>query len=158
MNLRLQREPSKKGATYGKLYLGDVFLCHTLEDTIREVPNEPVEKWKIQGATAIPAGTYTIVIDFSSRFRCLMPHLLGVSGFDGVRLHCGNTAAQTEGCVLVGSERVSVGNFVDPVEALSLSRTAFEPLFARMKQAAAANEEIKIEILNPEAIYGDSAA
>ena len=104
---RLQREEFTTESTVGKLYfrLSDrdpwTWLCWTLEDVVREVPGEPVEAWKVKGQTAIPRGTYAVRVTRSSRFKADLPLLLDVPGFAGVRLHGGNTAADTDGCILV---------------------------------------------------------
>ena len=104
---RLQREEFTDESTVGKLYfrLSDrdpwTWLCWTLEDVVREVPGEPVEAWKIKGDTAIPRGTYAVRVTRSNRFKTDLPLLLNVPGFEGVRIHGGNTAADTEGCILV---------------------------------------------------------
>jgi hypothetical protein len=76
-------------------------LCWTLEDVIREVPGQPVENWKIFGETAIPSGTYQALLNFSQHFQRDLPELLNVPGYAGVRIHGGNTAVDTEGCILV---------------------------------------------------------
>lgn len=141
MELRLQREATNKGATVGSLLLNGTFLCFTLEDPIREVENEPVEQWKVAGDTAIPAGKYTIILDASVRFHRLMPHLIGVPGFDGIRIHSGNTTEDTEGCILVGTTRGS--------NCVYDSRIAFNVLWELMKAAVAVEEAIHITILNP---------
>lgn len=106
----LVRQPSALGQTLGKLMWGepDKFL-YTLEDVVREQRYQDgtlvdPAKWKIAGQTAIPAGTYAVVLDYSTRFGRIMPHILGVPGFDGIRIHGGNTAADTEGCILVGTQ------------------------------------------------------
>ena len=104
---RLQREEFTDESTVGKLYfrLSDrdpwTWLCWTLEDVVREVPGEPVEAWKVKGQTAIPRGTYAVRVTRSSRFKADLPILLNVPGFEGIRIHGGNTAADTEGCILV---------------------------------------------------------
>ena len=104
---RLVREEFTTESTVGKLYfrLSDrdpwTWLCWTLEDVVREVPGEPVEAWKIPGETAIPRGTYAVRVTRSSRFKADLPILLNVPGFEGIRIHGGNTAADTEGCILV---------------------------------------------------------
>ena len=72
------------------------FKCNSLEDTVRI--NSP----KIPGKTSIPAGRYKIIIDFSNRFQKLMPHILNVPNFEGIRIHSGNKAEDTEGCILLG--------------------------------------------------------
>lgn len=85
MTLILQRTHEVEDTTFGKLYLNDMtFLNYTLEDKVREV--------KIKHQTAIPAGTYQIIINKSERFKQFLPLLLNVPGFDGIRIHKGNYA------------------------------------------------------------------
>lgn len=85
-----------KGAEYtiGKLYIDGQYFCDTLEDTVRKV--------KIAGKTAIPAGTYKVKKTMSPRFKKILPEILNVPNFSGVRIHAGNTAADTDGCLLLG--------------------------------------------------------
>lgn len=87
-----------KGANYtiGKLYIDGVYFCDTLEDTVRPAGE------KIAGKTAIPAGTYRVKKTMSPRFKKVLPEILNVPNYTGVRIHAGNTAADTEGCVLLG--------------------------------------------------------
>ena len=94
MLLELRRRKSDEFCTIGDLYVNRVLFCQTLEDVVRRV--------KIPNATAIPAGEYIIELDWSGRFQRVMPHLIGVSGFEGIRIHSGNVAADTSGCILVG--------------------------------------------------------
>lgn len=107
LEFRLTREEFSDESTVGRLFfrLSDrdpwTWLCWTLEDPVREVPGEPVEAWKIKGDTAIPRGTYAVRVTRSNRFKTDLPLLLNVPGFEGVRIHGGNTAADTEGCILV---------------------------------------------------------
>lgn len=82
----------------GKLDIGGVFECNTLEDVVRDGP-------KIPGATAIPAGHYEVVLSFSMRFGRPLPMLLNVPGFTAIRIHAGNTEADTRGCILVGQRK-----------------------------------------------------
>ena len=104
---RLVREEFTTESTVGKLYfrLSDrdswTWLCWTLEDVVREIPGQPVAAWKVKRETAIPRGTYPIRVTRSNRFGVDLPLLLDVPGFDGIRIHGGNTAADTEGCILV---------------------------------------------------------
>ena len=105
MNLLLTRNPSYLTCTIGNLYVDGAFECATLEDAVREIAGVPVARWKVKGKTAIPAGTYTVQLTFSNRFQKVMPQLLDVPGFEGVRIHPGNTAADTEGCLLPGVVR-----------------------------------------------------
>jgi hypothetical protein len=143
MELLLVRYPSAGGATVGRLAIDGVFTCYTLEDQVREQRHADgalveVAIWKIAGETAIPGGTYTVVLDHSTRFGRLMPHLLGVPGFTGVRIHSGNTAADTEGCILVGRRRQD--------HAITESHLAFDALFPKLVAASNKGERITITI------------
>lgn len=141
MLLEVKREPSAQGCTLGSLSVDGQFECFTLEDVVREVPEEAVETWKIPGETAIPSGTYEVIVNLSTRFGRLLPLLLNVPGFQGVRIHSGNAAADTEGCILVGGRRTDS-------EVLD-SRLAFRSLFARIQTAITRNEPVHIRISNP---------
>ena len=82
--------------TVGRLSIDGDFQCYTLEDKVRP------SGVKIDGQTAIPAGTYKVTRDMSARFGRVMPHILNVMGFEGIRIHPGNSSADTEGCILLG--------------------------------------------------------
>lgn len=103
MKLILKRVAFGEDYTIGKLFVGDRFICYTLEDKVREVIGEPVSSWKVQDKTAIPMGVYPVTITMSTRFRIRLPLLMNVPGFSGIRIHTGNSAKDTEGCILVGS-------------------------------------------------------
>jgi hypothetical protein len=119
MKLLLKRLHKTENSTIGELYVDGKFECYTLEDKEREV--------KIKSETAIPKGTYIVGITLSNRFKKLLPILINVPNFEGVRIHSGNTNHDTEGCILVGTTRSKdfIGN----------SRTAFQKLFAKMQSA-----------------------
>lgn len=87
-----------KGAEYtiGKLYIDNQYFCDTLEDAVRK------DGEKVYGKTAIPSGMYRVKKTYSPRFKKVLPEILKVPGFSGVRIHAGNTAKDTEGCVLLG--------------------------------------------------------
>lgn len=138
MLLTVRREPSKNGVTLGTLYADGVKEAETLEDEVREVPGEPVAKWKVPGKTAIPVGKYRVVLTHSTRFKKVLPELLNVPGFTGVRIHSGNTKEDTEGCILVGEER-------GPDRVLR-SREAMFELMALLDACAEAGEQIWLEI------------
>jgi len=77
------------------------FFGYCLEDTVRPAGV------KIKGKTAIPAGRYEVVVTRSPRFKRLMPLLLDVEGFDGIRIHGGNSHEDTDGCLLIAKNRIS---------------------------------------------------
>ena len=139
MQLTVAREPSTEESTPGRLLVNDVFECFTLEDRVREVPGVQVAAWKVPGRTAIPVGSYSVVIDPSTRFDKDMPHILDVPGFDGVRIHSGNTSADTEGCILLGQNRNG------PDEVYN-SRAAFNAFFPKLQQAIRDDETVTITI------------
>lgn len=97
MKLKLVRTTFTNKSTIGELYIDGELNCFTLEDVVRDV--------KIQGETAIPYGSYRVVIDFSNRFQKMLPHLLDVPGFTGIRIHPGNSAKDTDGCILLGNTK-----------------------------------------------------
>lgn len=119
MELKLKRDVLSPTFTLGILYIDGVQFCYTVEDTVR--PNGE----KIFGKTAIPAGKYKIIINMSNHFKKEMPLLLNVSNFEGVRIHSGNIAADSEGCIIVGTVREPNG--------VSLSRVCFTKLMDKLK-------------------------
>ena len=131
MLLQLVRRWFTEESTIGTLYVDGLDECFTLEDRVRTGP-------KVFGATAIPEGTYAISIDMSQRFRRELPRLIGVPGFDGIRIHAGNVAEDTHGCILVGQTRGP--------DWIGRSRAAFDLLFAKMQTALKARMHIEITI------------
>ncbi len=103
MNITLQRQPSYKGTTFGELLIDGDWFCHTLEDQIRELPGVDVAIWKIKAVTAIPSGIYRVVLEDSPRFGPDTLTLKDVPGFSKIRIHGGNDAGDTEGCIIVGA-------------------------------------------------------
>ena len=133
MNIQVLRSMCNAGCTIGELSFDDEErFCFTLEDVVR-----PDGAPKVFGQTAIPYGKYTVVVTHSPHFDRELPLLVDVPGFEGVRIHPGNTASDTEGCLLVGY------NHTDG--SVTESRLAFEAVFARIEAARAAEEEITIE-------------
>jgi len=109
---------------------------YTLEDKVREIDRMPVASWKIPHETAIPVGTYEVIIDMSTRFKKLMIHLLNVPGFDGIRAHAGNTSHDTDGCLVVGK-------FCNEVEGIVWgSRDARDALQAEIGKALERGERV----------------
>jgi Family of unknown function (DUF5675) len=138
MEIVLQREASTRNCTPGTLSINGAFECFTLEDVVREVAGQPVALWKVDSKTAIPVGTYQVTIDFSNRFERQMPHVLSVPGFDGIRIHSGNTAADTEGCILLGKQRA--------LDDVMQSRDAFAAFFPKLQAAISAGERVTLTV------------
>src|SRR5262245_33037147 len=139
MQLKVVRKEFTSRSTIGELYVDDTFECFTLEDVVRPV--------KIPGMTAIPERTYCVIVSFSARFQRLLPELQDVPKFTGVRIHSGNTDADTEGCILVGQ--------TENTDFIGSSRAAFNKLFPKI-QAAAQKEKIFLEVtsVTPDAPRG----
>lgn len=138
MKIELRRKWFTKKSTVGELYINGVFECFTLEDVVREKDGVPVSRWKVQNETAIPKGTYEVVITYSNRFKQDLPILLRVAGFTGIRIHSGNTASNTEGCILVGRNRAT--------DFVGTSRLAFRRLFSKIDNALEAGDRVTIKI------------
>ena len=134
MRLTLTRTQQYPRATVGELAIDGQFECFTLEDVVRP------DNIKVPGATAIPTGDYSVQITLSPRFGVRMPLLIGVPGFVGVRIHPGNTDADTQGCILVGQ--------VEQDGVLYRSRLAYDRLFGKMDAALLVGDAVMIEIVN----------
>lgn len=106
MRLTVKRVALKQTYTIGKLYIDGVYFCDTLEDPNRDHNKDgdlnDIGEGKVYGDTAIPFGTYKMILNVSPKFKRLLPRLLNVPNFEGVLIHRGNTAKDTHGCILVG--------------------------------------------------------
>ena len=145
---------STKDYTIGELYVQEedkltktYKVCDTIEDAFRLLPktcpNTPKGKSceckeKVYGKTCIPNGTYTVVLSYSNRFKRVLPELLDVPHFLGIRIHSGNSSKDTEGCIILGTK--SKGDWV------TASRVAFNKVYVLLQKAVANKEEITITI------------
>jgi hypothetical protein len=106
MNIKIIRTAKKNDYTIGHLYINGDYLCDTLEDKDRGLKQTNsfafIKAKKTFGQTAIPTGIYKVTITYSHKFKKYLPLINDVKGFTGVRIHSGNTANDTEGCILVG--------------------------------------------------------
>lgn len=134
MELKLNRIFLGSSATIGELLVNDKHLCGTLEDRVRP------EGEKVYGKTAIPEGTYEVKLTHSPRFKKILPEILNVPNFSGIRIHTGNSSKDTEGCILVGTwdgeKEDWVGN----------SRIAFDELMSLLEEATNNKEKITITV------------
>lgn len=140
----LLREASTAVATLGRLYMDGEPFCWTLEDPVRAdpVPETPSNEAKIPGRTAIPAGRYEVVLTLSPRFKRELPLLVNVPGFQGVRIHAGNRAEDTEGCILPGYEHGP--------DFVGRSREAEAALIYRIAAARTRGEPVSIDVRDHE--------
>jgi len=144
MEIVIRRTDKTSKSTISPLaIMGNPFTCFTLEDQDRglskNMPLSEIQSAKVFGRTAIPSGRYQVTIDHSTRFGHDMPHILDVPGFEGVRIHSGNTDADTEGCLLVGLEKGT--------DIVTSSRLAFTQFYILLKQAIDKGETVYITIV-----------
>ena len=140
MKLTLKRIALRPTYTIGKLYIDDVYFCDTIEDTVRDLNKngkfDNGEK-KVHSKTAIPYGTYEIKWTYSPRFKKYTPQLMNVPSFEGIRIHAGNTSADTEGCLILGKNK-QVGKVLN-------SRATINKIYPIIKEACS-NGKVTIEI------------
>lgn len=153
MELRLERNHKLNDYTIGDLYIDNIFYCNTLEDTDRgltsSMTEQEINKIKIKGKTAIPTGKYKITLDIisprfsnSSLYKSIdgkLPRLLNVPGFDGILIHIGNTPKDTDGCILVGYNKIK-GQVLN-------SKDTFNDLYTKLLEAKSKGELISITIV-----------
>lgn len=139
MKLLLKRIAKKDTYTIGRLYIDDVYFCDTLEDKDRGLTQSmqpsQIQKTKVYGKTAIPTGEYLVTITYSNRFKKLMPLINNVPGFSGIRIHVGNTDKDSDGCILVGKNKI-VGKVIE-------SKNTYQKLYQILSEA---NNKEKIYI------------
>lgn len=140
MKLTLKRIALRPTYTIGKLYIDDVYFCDTIEDTVRDLNKngkfDNGEK-KVHSKTAIPYGIYEIKWTYSPRFKKYTPQLMNVPLFEGIRIHAGNTSADTEGCLILGKNK-QVGKVLN-------SRATINKFYPIIKEACS-NGKVTIEI------------
>ena len=109
MKLKVIREVKNDICTIGSLFINGEFFCYTLEDKDRGLKQTDsllfIQTKKIFGLTAIPSGTYKLIVNQSPKFKRMLPRILDIKGFDGVLIHRGNTADHSLGCLLVGYKK-----------------------------------------------------
>lgn len=141
MQLSLKRIAKRDTYTIGKLYIDGTYFCDTLEDKDRGLTQSmqlsEIKNKKVYGQTAIPTGTYQLTITYSNRFKQLMPLINNVPGYDGIRIHVGNTSKDTDGCILVGVNKV-VGKVLE-------SKITYQKLYQKLSEANN-NQKIYITI------------
>jgi hypothetical protein len=140
MELTLQRIAKRKDYTIGKMYIEGTYLCDTLEPTWRDYQHGAR---KIAGRSAIPEGRYAVVVTWSIGFKRWLPQLIGNWKFNhnwqGVRIHAGNNAKDTRGCILVGENR-KVGMVLN-------SRACLKSLMESIQEAKDRGEPVWLTVM-----------
>lgn len=143
MEIIVIRKYFKDDYTIGKLYLNGKYFCDTLEPKDRGLnqymSKEEIAKIKVKGKTAIPFGTYEVILTQSAKFGRLLPEILNVKGFLGVRFHSLNYPHETEACIGVG-ENKKKGMIIN-------SRIWETYLIAELKKAKAQNDSVKLIVI-----------
>lgn len=141
MELKLKRTARRETYTIGRLYVDGERFCDTVEDRDRglrqDMARAAIRRTKVPGETAVPTGRYRVTLGVKSPRMSLkaayrfcdgyVPRLVNVPGFEGILIHIGNTARDSEGCILVGENR-EVGRVLN-------STATFRRLYERLKGA-----------------------
>ena len=139
MEIKVVRYILTNEYTVGKMYIDGEYITDTIEDRFREIEKK---EDKVYGVTAIPCGSYPVVLDFSSKYSKMMPHILDVPYFSGIRIHSGNSDEDSLGCLIVGDYCPGVAG-----GWLKNSRIAYSKVFEKLQQASDKSERIFITIL-----------
>lgn len=141
MKLELKRIALKPNYTIGKLFINGTYYCDTIEDKVIDLnKNGKFDDGlsKVMHQTAIPYGTFKVVVNYSPKFKRELPRLLDVPYFEGILIHNGNDQNSSSGCIIVG-ENKTVGKVIN-------STFYMNNLTARIKDAQNKGETITITI------------
>lgn len=143
LHFTLLRKYRKEAYTIGQLYENGVFLCNTIEDRDRGLNNNmsasAILKIKVPGETAIPTGTYRLVVNESPKFKREMIEVVGVPGFTGIRIHNGVYAEHSAGCIIPGMNSIKGG--------VTDSKRYEEILTKKVKASMTKNEDVYLTII-----------
>lgn len=150
MELTLERIARRDTYTIGRLYIDGKRFCDTCEDTDRglrqDMPLSVNQAKKRRGITAIPVGRYRVTLDVKSQkyskkkqydfCQGFVPRLINVPAFEGILIHIGNTAADSEGCILVG-RNTQVGKVLESTKTFKalykILATSTSPIYITVK-------------------------
>ncbi len=129
IQIKVERYAFLSTYTIGRMLINGKYFCDTLEDQVRDLTSEK----KVYSKTAIPAGKYEVRVTWSPKFKRNLPMLLGVPYFSGIRIHRGNKADDTSGCILVGENKV---------KGMVINSTGYELTLTKLLSGKVANIEI----------------
>lgn len=142
MELVVERNWKKTNYTIGNFFINGKKICNSLEDRDRGLTQsmslESIKRIKQFGETAIPTGTYNVRITYSPKYKRDMPLIENVKGFDGIRIHSGNTPKDTLGCLLLG-KNTEVGK-------ITQSRATCEIVYKEIQNALDRGEKVTLTI------------
>lgn len=142
MDILVERLWKKDTYTIGKVYVNGKYFCNSIEDKDRgltsDMPLDEIKKKKVYGETAIPSGTYRVAYTMSPKYKRMMPLVENVKGFDGIRIHSGNTAKDSLGCILLG-KNTKVGMVTE-------SRVTCNSFYKLIEEAIKKGEKITLKI------------
>lgn len=124
-----------KDYTLGKFTVNGEDFAYSLEDKYRDLSKEE----KVYGKTAIPCGTYKVIMKQSPKFKRVMPYLVDVPHFTNIMIHPGNTVEDSEGCILVGKKSGQPNVIME-------SRATSDRLNELISKAIEAGEEVTIKV------------
>lgn len=136
MELILNRILLGNESTIGELFIDSKYFSDTLEDRVRPKGE------KVYGETAIPEGTYEVKLTYSPRFKKILPEILNVPNFSGIRIHTGNSSKDTEGCILVGTWDGEKEDWI------SNSTVTYNKIIPLLQKAVDNKEQVTITINN----------
>lgn len=143
MKIQLIRKHRKTDYTIGQLFINNQYFSDTLEDTDRGLKDsmslEEIRRIKVFGSTCIPYGTYKVTITYSPKFKKNLPLINNVKGFEGIRIHSGNTNYDTQGCVLLGFNKVK-GKVIN-------SKDTVDKFINLVQKAIDTGEQVTIHII-----------
>lgn len=143
MKIQLIRKHRKTDYTIGQLFINNQYFSDTLEDTDRGLKDsmslEEIRRIKVFGSTCIPYGTYKVTITYSPKFKKNLPLINNVKGFDGIRIHSGNTSSDTQGCILLGFNKIK-GKVIN-------SKDTIDKFINLVQKAIDIGEQITIHII-----------
>jgi len=128
--------------TIGILSVDNQYLCDTIEDKVRDLNHDgdllDDDEKKVYGETAIPFGLYQVELSMSPKFKRLLPLVLDVKHFTGIRIHRGNTAKDSHGCILPGENKV---------KGMVINSAKYErKIVSMISKAIKRGEEISIQV------------
>lgn len=141
MVIRIDRQWKKAEYTISRVFInGNYYGCNALEDTdrglLQAMQITELQRRKIKGKTAIPRGYYDVRITYSQKYKRMMPLVVDVPAFSGIRLHSGNSAKDTEGCILFGKN--------DKVGWISDSRYWTNKIYNEIERALNRGEKVTL--------------